>query len=151
VQFQGYIRDNGDVGVRNYLAVLPSVYCANRVAEEIAARIGEPAVALPHTVGCGQLGVDFEQTAVTLKNLGKHPNVGAVLVVGLGCERFQSGELAEDIHHSGKWVGVVVIQESGGSQKAVERGLELAQIGVEKLSNMQRQSVSTSKDRKSVV
>ncbi|MEW6624661.1 MAG: UxaA family hydrolase [Bacillota bacterium] len=96
MEFKGYVRDNGEAGVRNHLAILPSAYCANRVADLIARQV-EGATALTHTVGCGQIGADFEQTANTLKGLGINPNVGAVLVVGLGCERFQPDELAADI------------------------------------------------------
>ncbi len=141
MEFQGFVRDNGEIGIRNFLAVLPSVYCANKVAEEIAIRIGKPAVALPHTVGCGQVGVDFEQTAITLKNIGKHPNVGAVLVVGLGCERFQPYELVENISASGKPVEMVVIQKAGGSRKAIRTGLASARKLADKISGIRRQTV----------
>ena len=54
-----------------------------------------------HPVGCSQVGLDLEMTARTLKNLGRHPNVAAVLVLGLGCERLTSTELAEGIAESG--------------------------------------------------
>ena len=141
--FEGYIRNNDEVGVRNHLAILPSVYCANKVAEQIANQV-EGAIALTHAVGCGQIGVDFEQTANTLKGLGLHPNVGAVLVVGLGCERFQPCELADGIASSGKPVEMVVIQKEGGSLKTIEKGTRLARILVDNIGRLKRQKVPAS-------
>ena len=110
MDFMGYVREDGAVGVRNYMAVIPSVYCANTVAERIAQQI-PGAHALTHTVGCGQVGPDLEQTAQTLIRLGNHPNVGAVLAVSLGCERFKVTELVEGIRKTGKPVERIVIQE----------------------------------------
>ena len=52
-QFLGYRRENGDVGVRNQLAVIPSVFCANHVAKQIAKQIGN-AIVFPHEGGCGR-------------------------------------------------------------------------------------------------
>jgi altronate dehydratase large subunit len=124
--------------VRNLVAVIPSTYCANTVARRIAAQV-EGAVALPHDVGCSQVGLDLEITARTLKNLGRHPNVAAALVVGLGCERLTPGELAEGIAVSGKPVEMITIQESGGSLKALEAGASLARRLVQHASSLRRE------------
>ncbi|HUL00146.1 MAG TPA: UxaA family hydrolase [Nitrospirota bacterium] len=123
--FMGYRRANGTVGVRNHIAVIPSVFCANTAVERIARQV-EGAVALRHPVGCGQQGFDLELTARTLIAMGNHPNVAAVVVVGLGCERFKPTELYEGIKKSGKPVGMLVIQDDGGSAQTVEKGVRMA-------------------------
>ena len=84
-QIMAYRRANGDIGVRNHLAVIPSVFCANHVAKQIAAQLAN-AIAFPHPTGCGQHGKDLEQSYDTLAGLGQNGNFGAVIVVGLGCE-----------------------------------------------------------------
>ncbi len=138
MEFWGYGRPDGQVGVRNHVAVIPSVFCAAGVARRIAAQV-EGAVALDHVLGCSQVGFDLEITARTLKNLGRHPNVGAVLVVGLGCERLKALEVAEDIALSGKPVEVSTIQDSGGSLKAVEVGSSIARRLVQEISTQRRE------------
>lgn len=82
--FMGYLRDNGGVGIRNELWIIPTVGCANGVAKALAERAG--AKALTHPYGCSQLGGDMRTTQKTLCGLIKHPNAGGVLVLGLGCE-----------------------------------------------------------------
>jgi altronate dehydratase large subunit len=138
MNFWGYLRPNGQVGVRNHVVILPSVLCAAGVAKRIAAQV-EGAVAVSHVVGCSQVGFDLEITARTLKNLGRHPNVAAVLVVGLGCERLKATELAEDIAQTGKPVEIVIIQESGGSLKAAEAGISIARRLVQHFSMQRRE------------
>jgi len=123
-QFLGYRRTNGDVGVRNHLAVIPSVFCANHVARQIAKQISG-AIAFPHEGGCGQHGKDFDQTYDTLVGLGQNANFGAVLVVGLGCERIHAGELAARIGTSGKPAAFFDIQEKGGTLKSIEYGVRV--------------------------
>ena len=123
-QFLGYKRTNGDVGLRNQLAVIPSVFCANHVARQIARQI-TGAVAFPHEGGCGQHGEDLQQTYDTLAGIGKNANFGAVLVVGLGCERIHADELAARIAETGKPAAAFDIQEKGGTIKAIEYGLRV--------------------------
>lgn len=108
--FYGYRRENGEVGVRNIILVLPSVFCANKTAEQIAKNV-EGTVCMRHPLGCGQVGKDLEMSARTLAALGRNPNVYAVLVVGLGCERILPQELVDGIAASGKKVAKVVIQD----------------------------------------
>jgi len=87
----------------------------------------EGGVLLRHPVGCGQVGLDLEFTARTLIAMGRHPNVAAVVVVGLGCERFKPEELYEGIQETGKPVGMVVIQEDGGTMPTVAKGIRIGQ------------------------
>ena len=72
------------MGVRNHVLVVPTVICSAVVTERIVATVAG-AVALPHLAGCGQLGPDLQLTHDTLAAYCQHPNVGAVLVVALGC------------------------------------------------------------------
>lgn len=121
----GYRRPDGRVGTRNYIAIIPSVFCANKTVESIARQV-KGAVAIKHPVGCGQIGYDFELTARTLIAMGNHPNVAAVLVVGLGCERFKPTELYEGIKKSGKPVEMLVIQDEGGTSSTIDKGVKIA-------------------------
>jgi altronate hydrolase len=82
--FMGYVRENGDVGIRNEIWIVNTVGCVNKVAERIAAATG--AFHFPHPFGCSQLGDDQEITQKILKGMVNHPNAAGVLVLGLGCE-----------------------------------------------------------------
>lgn len=124
--FMGYVRPDGQVGIRNYLLIIPSVVCAGHVVEKIAAKV-PGAVHLANQYGCGQVGEDLKQTFRTLAGMGKNPNVGAVLIIGLGCEALRPEKLAQDIASSGKPVEMLIIQEAGGTQLAIEKGVEAAQ------------------------
>ena len=123
--FQGYRRSQGLPGVRNAVAVIPSVFCANTVARRIAEHVAG-AIAFCHPVGCSQVGLDLELTARGLKGLGRHPNFYGVVVVGLGCERLRARELADSIAAAGKPVEILVIQEEGDTLKAIEKGVVFA-------------------------
>lgn len=118
-QFMGYRRPDGSVGVRNQLAIIPSVFCANHVAKMIAQQL-PGTIPFLHQCGCGQHGKDLDQTYKTLIGIGKNPNFGAVLVVGLGCERIKANELAGYIAESGKPVEYFTIQDKGGTIKSIE-------------------------------
>ena len=91
--FEGYMRENGKVGVRNEVWSIPTVGCVNSIARaiEAAARLNKPegvdeVVAFTHPYGCSQTTEDQENTRTVLADLINHPNAGAVLVLGLGCE-----------------------------------------------------------------
>ena len=137
MNFMGYRRPDGRVGIRNHLAIIPSVFCANNVVEQIARQV-PGTVALRHPVGCAQVGYDLELTARTLKAMGTHPNVAAVLIVGLGCERFKPNELYEAVRNSGKPVEMLIIQEEGGSSKTIGKGVDIARKLAEKERDRQR-------------
>ena len=139
----GYKREDGSVGFRNHVLVLPSVSCANKVAEEIANRI-EGAVVIPHQCGCGQLGEDREQSIRVLVNVAANLNVAAVLVVGLGCEGIPADFLRDKILKFNKPVETVVIQKEGGSLKTIEKGTRIALRMVEESSEIKREPVNLS-------
>ncbi len=95
--FKGYKRKNGEVGIRNEIWIIPTVGCVNGIAQrladllqkEISINKVDAIVAWPHNYGCSQLGNDHENTRKILRDMVLHPNAGAVLVVGLGCENNQ--------------------------------------------------------------
>ena len=124
MKFMGWKRPDGRTGTRNYVAVIPSVFCANKTAERIANQV-EGAICLRHPVGCSQVGFDFELSARTLIAMGTHPNLAAVLVLGLGCERFKPEELYQGIKKSGKPVEMLVIQDEGGTGPTIEKGVRI--------------------------
>ncbi len=136
--FLGYRRPRGLPGVRNLVAVIPSVFCANTVARHISERVAGTA-SFCHPVGCSQVGLDLELTARALKGLGRHPNFYGIVVVGLGCERFRARELAESIGKAGKRVELVVIQEEGDTQKAIDKGVRLASQMVQEAARQPRE------------
>ena len=82
--FLGYVRENGDVGIRNDIWIVNTVGCVNKISERLAALTG--ALAFPHPFGCSQLGEDQGITQKILTGMVNHPNAGGVLVLGLGCE-----------------------------------------------------------------
>jgi len=91
--FQGYVRPDGKVGVRNELWVIPIVGCVNDVASQLAYQNQDLVsgsidglYSFRHPFGCSQLGGDLMNTRKILTGLAKHPNAGGVLLVALGCE-----------------------------------------------------------------
>ncbi len=82
--FMGFLRENGEVGVRNEVWIINTVGCVNKISERLAALTG--AYAFPHPFGCSQMGGDQELTQKVLRGLVNHPNAAGVLVLGLGCE-----------------------------------------------------------------
>ena len=123
--FPGYRRKDGRVGVRNHVLVLATVQCANAVVERIGRGLPQ-VVALTHEHGCAQIGDDLAQTRRVLEGFAGHPNVGAVLLVGLGCETMPTAEIAERLASSGVICQRLTIQEEGGSRAALRRGLSIA-------------------------
>lgn len=82
--FEGYVRANGDVGIRNEIWIINTVGCVNKVAQRLSEKTG--ARYFPHPFGCSQLGDDQTVTQLILKGMINHPNAAGVLVLGLGCE-----------------------------------------------------------------
>ena len=82
--FMGYVRENGEVGIRNDVWIVNTVGCVNKTAELIAKKTG--AKCFPHPFGCSQLGDDQTITQKILRGMVNHPNAGGILVLGLGCE-----------------------------------------------------------------
>lgn len=137
MEITGYRRENGAFGIRNHLLIIPTSVCAAHTAAHIAALV-PGAVSIPNQHGCCQIGSDLALTQKTIAGFGRNPNVGAVLVVGLGCDGIQARSLVNDIADTGKPVEFVVIQEEGGTLKAVSRGAELAAGMARHLATLKR-------------
>lgn len=101
----GYLRKNGDMGIRNELWIVPTVGCVNGQANAIIERLRkecdltgiDDVRAFTHNYGCSQLGQDHANTRSALAALVKHPNAGGVLVLGLGCENNQIKRFREEL------------------------------------------------------
>ena len=93
--FMGYVRENGDVGIRNDIWIVNTVGCVNKTAEKLANLTG--AKHFPHPFGCSQLGDDQLYTQKILAAMVNHPNAAGVLVLGLGCENNNIAEFKKVI------------------------------------------------------
>lgn len=130
--FKGYRRANGQVGVRNEVWIIPTVGCVNGVANQLAERLRaetggkgvDAIVSFPHNYGCSQLGDDHENTKKILRDMVLHPNAGAVLVVGLGCENNQPDVFKEFVGEvDPERVQYIVTQKIEGDE--VEEGMKV--------------------------
>ena len=137
--FLGFVRPDGRVGVRNYVLVVPTVICSSVVCERITEVQPDAIVALPHLAGCGQLGPDMRVTHQTLAAYCAHPNVGAVLVVALGCEQVIAQTLAASARKAGKPAEIIAIQETGGTIRTIERGRQIAARMAAALESVKRE------------
>lgn len=81
---EAFVRENGDIGIRNDVWIIPTVGCVNSIAKQLSEKTG--ALHFAHPYGCSQLGDDMTVTQLVLRGLIRHPNAGGVLVLGLGCE-----------------------------------------------------------------
>lgn len=143
MHFWGYPRADGSVGTRNLVAVIPSVFCANLVAQRIASSVAG-AVAFPHPVGCGYPGPDQTLTAHILRQVARHPNFGAVLFVGLGCERLLCEMLISGLGEAGlpgKPMHSITIQHEGDTLKTIAAGTRIVQDWAGRLSRQSREKV----------
>lgn len=128
--FMGYKRPDGRTGVRNELWIIPTVGCVNSIVQKMAQMAAplisgslENIVAFPHPYGCSQMGDDQENTRRALAALAKHPNAGAVLIVGLGCENSHAEILREYIGEiDPERIRYLVCQQE---EDEFSRGLEL--------------------------
>lgn len=109
--FEGYVREDGKVGIRNELWIIPTVFCVNQIARELEKyaneKLGvyahvEGAIALSHPFGCSQMGEDQETTRKVLATLAHHQNAGSVIILGLGCENSNIGVFKDYLDLSDK-------------------------------------------------
>ena len=143
MEFMGYVRPDGRVGARNMVAVIPSVTCANDVANAICHQV-QGTLTYPHHQGCCQTPPDLERVTDTLISLGCSPNTAAVLIVSLGCEGTDHERMYNEIKATGKPVEIIHIQELGGVSKAIQVGTDIARRLVIEASGIQRQPVDVS-------
>ncbi len=123
--FLGYPRNESRPGVRNHVLILPTVVCANAVIERLD-RTGHEFALVTHQHGCAQIGDDLELTRSILRGVATNPNVGAVVLVSLGCETNRAEELLEYIAASGRPCELVRIQQWGGVTATFDRVADVA-------------------------
>jgi len=131
---QGYLRNDGRKGIRNVLAVAYLVECAHHVAREIALPLRGRGAQMIGFSGC----YPNDHAARIMQQVCTHPNVGAVLLVSLGCESFGREALADAIAASGRPVETLVIQESGGTTASIEKGIAWAEKALDQLVSTPR-------------
>jgi altronate hydrolase len=136
--FEGYVRPNGRTGTRNYIGVLTSVNCSASAAKFIAEAVNrsgiladypgvDGVVAFVHGTGCGMAayGEGFDVLRRTQWGYATHPNLGAALMVGLGCETFQIDRMKDEYGMvEGDHFQTLTIQATGGTKKTVAEGVE---------------------------
>ncbi|RST86840.1 altronate dehydratase [Aquibium carbonis] len=156
--FQGFRRANGRAGTRNYVGILTSVNCSASVARfmaEAAMRSGmldafgnvDGVVSFTHGTGCGMAasGEGFELLKRTQWGYAANPNLGGVLLVGLGCEVFQIGRMKQlyGIEES-ETFRTMTIQDSGGTKKTIEQGLERIREMLVAANKVERETIPAS-------
>ncbi len=169
--FRGYVRADGRVGTRNYVAIISTVNCSASTSKYIAQRVSgdvlqqfpnvDGVLPITHKTGCGMAydGEDHLQLARTLGGFARHPNIGAYLLVGLGCEIGQTSHLIEsqklvqieglksEVASSSQAVAppVVTIQEAGGIARTVEAGVRSLLEVLPRANDVRREEVPASK------
>ncbi len=138
---KAYVRENGDIGIRNDIWIVPTVGCVNSIAKQLSEKTD--AICFSHPYGCSQLGDDMKVTQLILRGLIKHPNAGGVLVLGLGCENNHLGEMKAVL---GTWnenrVKFLSVQDC---ENELEQGIALINELKEFASNDKREEVPVSK------
>jgi len=152
--FKGYVRTNGDVGVRNEIWIVPTVGCVNGIAERLAQKLrqetqeeGIDAIwTWHHNYGCSQLSEDHENTRKVLRDICLHPNAGGVLVLSLGCENNQPEDFMAMLGDYDKSrIKLLVTQRVEGDE--MEAGMEILRDLYEQAKQDKREEVSVSKLR----
>ncbi|HLY25428.1 MAG TPA: altronate dehydratase family protein, partial [Aggregatilineales bacterium] len=137
--FQGYLRADGRVGTRNYIAVISTVNCSAHTSREIAHHFTherlaaypnvDGVIAIAHNGGCASRvgGDDYVLLQRVLAGMARHPNVAAYIIVGLGCETNQAADFVENYDLTAEEIGgrppTLTIQGEGGIRKAVAAGI----------------------------
>ena len=155
--FQGYVREDGRVGTRNFIGLLSSVNCSATVIHRIAAHFTpdrlkdfpnvDGVTAFAQTTGCGMSSPSphFDLLRRTIAGYARHPNMAGVLVVGLGCERNQVADLMESQGlKSGRLMKSFVMQDTGGTTATIEAGIRAVEEMLPLANAYQRQTVSAS-------
>jgi altronate hydrolase len=155
--FEGIVRANGEVATRNYIGVLSTVNCSATVVHKIAEwftpeRLADfpnvdGVVAFSHSIGCG-MEMSGEPMALlrrTMAGYARHPNLAAALIVGLGCERNQlAGLLDQEELQVDSRLSTFIMQESGGTRKTIEAGIEAVRALLPEANRVTRTTVSAS-------
>jgi altronate dehydratase large subunit len=125
MKIKGYLRANGELGVRNHVLIFPTVICAAQVAEAIS-RAVPGTVYVNHPHGCGHLGSEREHMLRTMTGFCSNPNISSVLLVGLGCELLTPEVLANELKKRKVRFATISIQQLGGTTPAIKNGIQIA-------------------------
>lgn len=167
--FQGYVRPDGKVGTRNYVAVISNVNCSASVARMVAKRFDDRSlsdypnvdgvISFRHEGGCAMAWEGYRHRMLTrvLGGMARHPNIGGFLLVGLGCEQGTLDHLvhSQKLHSIGmpssqaseaspEAIPVLSIQSTGGTLQTVERGVEIVREMLPRVNRAQRTAVPAS-------
>ena len=157
--FQGIVRPDGRIATRNYVGVLTTVNCSATTARRIADQVSysgvlddfphvDGVVALTHSTGCGMAadGAGLDVLRRTISGYAEHPNFGALVVVGLGCEVNEIGRLTRDFELPDSVpVTPLTIQDLGGTRRTSDRGVGLVRDLLPDLDSVRREPVPASK------
>jgi altronate hydrolase len=152
--FKGYIRQNGDVGIRNEIWIVPTVGCVNGIAEQLAENLrhetkcqGIDAIwAWHHNYGCSQLSDDHENTRKILRDICLHPHAGGVLIVSLGCENNQPEDFMAMLgDYDKERIQLLVTQRVEGDE--IEAGMKMLRSLYNTVKKDHREEVSVAKLR----
>ena len=119
----GFRRNDNVFGIRNHIVIMPTVHCANPVVRQIA-NSTSGVTPLFHQHGCGHIGDDLKQVTRTLAGIANNPNVGGVLLVGLGCETIEIEEVLARLQDLNRPVEKLVIQSVGDFDEIIRLGKE---------------------------
>ena len=137
--FYGYRRPDGRVGVRNRVLILPASVCASDTARIIAQQV-EGAISFNNQQGCSQVGPDQQFTMDVMAGYAANPNIYGTVVVSLGCENCQMDLVTAAIRErTNKPMEQVIIQEAGGTLKAVEIAVRYAKQMVAEAALLQKE------------
>lgn len=159
--FMGFRRPDGRVGTRNFVLIVPTSMCSSHEAAQISMMSEflhykrelfpnvDGVVAIPHNKGCGcQDGSNLEIMLRVLANYADHPNVGGVILIDLGCEKTNLAKVEKYLLKRelsfDKPVAKIGIQDIGGTQAAIERGLEEVKKMLPIVNETEREEVSLS-------
>jgi altronate dehydratase large subunit len=131
-KINGYLRKDGRKGIRNIVVVAYLVECAHHVARQVAMPFHDQPVHVIGFAGCYPNAYADKM----MNALCRHPNVGAVLLVSLGCESFNRKRLAETIEASGRPVKLLGIQTLGGTKKTIAEGVEFISLALEEIASV---------------
>jgi galactarate dehydratase len=160
-EFSGYNRKNGLTGTRNYIALVSTVNCSATVCKRVAEHFQrsdkldaypnvDGVIAFTHGLGCGNnpKGNGFDVLQRALMGCALNPNVGAVLVIGLGCETNQAHFLFERYGLAeADCMRFFNIQEAGGTKASIKRGVDYIDIMLPQVNTIQRKKVPVSELR----
>lgn len=144
MNFLGYRRPDGQVGVRNYVLILPTSVCASDTTRIIAAQV-EGAVTFNNQSGCAQVGLDQQYMMDMMAGYAANGNIYGTILVSLGCENCQNHLVREEIEKlTDKPIKTFIIQEDGGTIATVEKAVRAARQMVAEASMLQREEIPMS-------